>query len=211
MSLGWKGGDSSRSGRATGVNDVVLFKGLGSLGKEMTRLTRTDHHGTDPRNSSSLCSCPSRAHRRLSAHRQHLHTDPTACLPTTAAALESQKSSTGRDSPLPHPPALPCRPPTSRTKPRGTADGSILIKKTPAQPRCRRVHGQPHAGNLQLVSLSLPRRSQDASSSSRGNILAPWTRKVLPAAAFSHWFERREGCQLVVSYLHAVPRVNWLT
>lgn len=77
MSLGWKGGDSSRSGRATGVNDVVLFKGLGGLGKEMTRLTRTDHHGTDPRNSSSLYSCPSRAHRRLSAYRQHLHTDPT--------------------------------------------------------------------------------------------------------------------------------------
>lgn len=102
---------------------------------------------------------------------------------------------------LPHP----------ELNPPGTADGSILIKKTPAQPRCRRVHGQPHAGNLQLVSLSLPRRSQDASSSSRGNILAPWTRKVVSAAAFSHWFERREGCQLVVSYLHAVPRVNWLT
>lgn len=46
------------------------------------------------------------------------------------------------------------------------------------------------------------------------NILASWARKVLPAAAFSQagrWFERCEGYQVVVSYLHAAPRVNWLT
>lgn len=37
-------------------------------------MTRTEHHGTDPRNR--LCSCPSRVHRHLCAYRQHLHMDP---------------------------------------------------------------------------------------------------------------------------------------
>lgn len=63
-------------------------------------MTRTDHCGTDPRNSSSLCSCPSRAQTPLCLQTAPAHrSPPTACLPNTAAALQSPRSSTGRDSP----------------------------------------------------------------------------------------------------------------
>lgn len=79
-------------------------------------MTRTDHHGTDPRNSSSLCSCPSRAHRHLSAYRQHLHVDPFP-LPAflTLQQLCKVRNPAREEIPLP---ALPCTPPTPRANPR---------------------------------------------------------------------------------------------
>lgn len=176
-------------------------------------MTRTEHHGTDPRNR--LCSCPSRVHGHLCAYRQHLHMDPfplpafqtlqQLCKVRNPAREEISPPSTRQLclADLPHPELNP-----QHTK------GIIPSKQTPAQPRCRSVHRQPHAGNLQLLSLSPPRHSQDASCSSKENILVPWTQKILPAAAFSQprrWFEQQEGRQVAVSYLHAAPRVNWFT
>lgn len=93
--------------------------------------------------------------------------------PLPAAQLERVGKARGPAwediKPLSHPQALSL---ASRIKSSAKLDRSILNKRTAAQPRCRRVRGQPRARNPPPAFLALPRQGQDASSSlSMGNTL----------------------------------------
>lgn len=122
--------------------------------------------------SLSLCSYrelpQQRARTPLRSQTRPAHGN---CFPPTAAGFGKSEIQHGKTLTPPSPdtfgPQTPLHP---ELKPwRSWTENHP--EKTPAEPRSRRVRGQPRAENPTLVSFAAPRRGEGASSSSRGNIL----------------------------------------